>query len=105
MERNKIIGIIWGILIIAGLALTIYVFWPLFLILALIIGYKIFQYRQALKHVEKGQSEEVRTSTSYQDDLFHQEINNLRRNEDTEVIDVEFTRKEEEPQAEGRQDI
>jgi len=102
MNSDMLSRIVTVIIIVVIIAAALYVFWPLLLILAAYVGIKVFQYRRALKKAEQKIQEEQPAGT-YQDQLFTQQADRVRREaEEAEVIDVEFTRKEDGMTEEGK---
>ncbi len=81
--------------------LLIVLFPPLLLIIAGIALYFWLRFRKVKKQMEQELNEQPQQA--WQDDLFQEQVSRLKRTEDAEVIDVEFTRKDEDE--EKRQSI
>lgn len=96
MRSNPFYFILWSFVIGFGIYFTIRYLWPLLLIIAVIAVIGILQLRRNVKEQEAQMEETLRQQRepTYQDQLFREQARR-RREEDAEVIDVEFTRKEE----------
>lgn len=81
--------------------LLIILFPPLLLIVAGIALYLWLRVRKVKKQMERELKEQPQPT--WQDDRFQEQAARLKRTEDAEVIDVEFTRKDEDE--EKRQSI
>ena len=83
-----------ALLMMIGMAILIIVlFPPLLLILAVAGIYLWFRFRSLKKQMEKELGEQQPKAT-WQDDLFQEQVSRIKKDEDAEVIDVEFTRKD-----------
>lgn len=92
-----------GFLAILGIAVFLIVLWPPLLLAVLAAGgYFWFRVRSLRKQMEKELDDRQsgmfyqrtdRKEPAYQDDLFQEQVSRLR-DENAEVIDVEFTRKD-----------
>ena len=101
-KNNPFAGLLT--MLVMGILLVI-MFPALFviLLLAVVAGglYLWFRFRKAKKQMERELNEQPQAA--WQDDLFREQASRLKRTEDAEVIDVEFTRKDEDE--EKRQSI
>ncbi|MBQ9327263.1 MAG: hypothetical protein IJ225_01850 [Solobacterium sp.] len=106
MGNNRIQTILLAILFGAGVYFTIRYLWPLLLVIALGIGIGIWSLKREAKKAEddfRRTEEEFTRERTYQDDLFQESVEQVKRREEGEVIDVEFTRKE--PEEEKQQQL
>lgn len=103
MRSNPVAVILWSILFGFGIYLTIRYLWPLLLLFGLLIMFGVMRLKHEAKQQQKAfremedtlrQSEEERFRETYQDQLFREQAAR-KREEPGEIIDVEFTRKEE----------
>ena len=97
--------LLWILVFIGGIYLTIRYLWPLVLIILAIIGFGLFWVyllnKQVKEEARKAEEELFSRPNSYQNDLFYEQAAK-KREESGEVVDVEFTRKEESDQEEKR---
>ena len=89
-NKNPLIGFL---MMIAMAVLIIVLFPPLLLVLAAAGIYFWFRVRSLRKQMEKELNEQQPQPT-WQDDLFQEQVSRIKKDEDAEVIDVEFTRKD-----------
>ena len=83
-----------ALLMMIGMAILIIVlFPPLLLVLAAAGIYFWFRVRSLRKQMEK-ELDEQQPQATWQDDLFQEQVSRIKKDEDAEVIDVEFTRKD-----------
>ncbi len=95
-----------GLLTVLVISILLVIMFPaLFVILFLILAaggiYSWLRFRSVKKQMERELNEQPQAT--WQDDLFQEQASRLKRTEDAEVIDVEFTRKDEDE--EKRQSI
>ena len=89
-NKNPLFGFL---MMIAMAVLVIVLFPPLLLVLAVVGIYFWFRVRSLRKQMEKELNEQQPQPT-WQDDLFQEQVSRIKKDEDAEVIDVEFTRKD-----------
>ena len=94
--------LLWLIVFIAGVYFTIRYLWPLVLVVIVLIAIGMFRMFRATREVRKEaekaaetlRKEESMKENSWQSDLFYEQA--ARKKEEAgEIIDVEFTRKDE----------
>jgi len=95
-----------GLLTVLVISILLVIMFPalfVILLLAVVAGglYLWFRFRSVKKQMERELNEQPQAA--WQDDLFREQASRLKRTEDAEVIDVEFTRKDEDE--EKRQSI
>lgn len=97
--------ILWMIILAGGVYLTIRYLWPLLLVIATVIAIGWFRLRslsaKARQEAERMEEELRQTDSSYQNDLFYEQAAR-KMEEPGEIVDVEFTRKDEPDREEGR---
>ncbi len=93
---------LWMIVFIAGLYFTIRYLWPLVLVVIGLIAFGMFRMFKATREVRKEaekaaealRNQEAARDNDWQKDLFYEQA--ARKKEEAgEIIDVEFTRKDE----------
>ena len=89
-NKNPLFGFL---MMIAMAVLIIVLFPPLLLVLAAAGIYFWFRVRSLRKQMEKELNEQQPQAT-WQDDLFREQVSRIAKDDDAEVIDVEFTRKD-----------
>ena len=83
-----------ALLALIALSVLVIVLFPgLLVVIAIAAAYMWFRFRRVKKQMEQELNE--RPQPTWQDDLFQEQASRLKRTEDAEVIDVEFTRKDE----------
>ncbi len=91
-----------ALLALIALSVLVIVLFPgLLVVIAIAAIYLWFRFRGMKKQMERELNEQPQAT--WQDDLFKEQTSRLKRTEDAEVIDVEFTRKDEDE--EKRQSI
>ena len=91
-----------ALLALIALSVLVIVLFPGLLVVIVIAAiYLWFRFRGMKKQMERELNEQPQAT--WQDDLFQEQTSRLKRTEDAEVIDVEFTRKDEDE--EKRQSI
>ena len=105
MRIDSLQLLLWILVFIGGIYLTIRYLWPLVLLILAVIGYGMFRMyllnKRVREQAEKADEELFSRENSYQDDLFYEQAAR-KREESGEVVDVEFTRKEEPEKEEKR---
>jgi len=99
MGKNNPLAMLLALIALS--VLVIVLFPGLLVVIAIAAIYLWFRSRRMKKQMERELNEQPQAT--WQDDLFREQTSRLKRTEDAEVIDVEFTRKDEDE--EKRQSI
>ena len=99
MGKNNPLAMLLALIALS--VLVIVLFPGLLVVIAIAAIYLWFRFRGMKKQMERELNEQPQAT--WQDDLFKEQASRLKRTEDAEVIDVEFTRKDEDE--EKRQSI
>ena len=91
MGKNNPLAMLLALIALS--VLVIVLFPGLLVVIAIAAIYLWFRFRRMKKQMERELNEQPQAT--WQDDLFREQTSRLKRSEDAEVIDVEFTRKDE----------
>lgn len=108
--NNRISEILFAIAIVFGVVLTIKYLWPVILVIALLIAFGIWRARhmmnEAEKEARKSMSQNINENQDvpqYEQDLFQSQVKeaqNRQARPQGDIIDAEFTRKDEQKEEE-----
>ncbi len=88
MKTDRIWMILWGILIVIGIVLTVYYFWPIFLVIALLIFAAVMRTRHTIHQANKQAQDmlEQETERNASDALFREQV---KKKQTADIIDAE----------------
>ena len=100
MRSNPLMAVLWAMFFGLGIYLTVRYLWPLLLVIAAMFLFSYLRLRRSIRkeeeHMEQMEEQLYQRprEPTYQDELFQEQAQHLRE-EPGEIVDVEFTRKEE----------
>jgi hypothetical protein len=111
---DRVYEILFGAAIVLCIVLTVKYLWPLILVIALLIAAGIWRTKHLVSKAEKEardamqeeETEEEQDVPQYEQDLFQEQVQKAhaeQRRPEGDIIDAEFTRKEPEQPASGKE--
>lgn len=95
-NKQKIIAVLYIAFLIGCFVLALNYLWPVFLVLGIVIAYRVHQTRKIMKQAEK-EAREYQESinrlyedpTSFHDDMFYEQVHRTQQ-QTPDVIDAEY---------------